>query len=113
MKQVTSLQYGVIFKKAFCQLDVFIAFVKDILGIDLEIDRVETEKSFKPTIGKVDTRFDLFAEDKKIASLSTFNMTNSQTTTTGFYITIAWRCWNRLPTPKITRRSYECSPLWC
>ena len=41
MKQVASLQYGVIFKKAFSQIDVFKAFVKDIVGIDLEIDKVE------------------------------------------------------------------------
>jgi predicted transposase/invertase (TIGR01784 family) len=65
MKQVASLQYGVIFKKAFGQVDVFKAFVKAVLGIDLEIDKVETEKSFRPAIGKVDSRFDLFAEDNK------------------------------------------------
>ncbi len=35
MKQVASLRYGVIFKKAFSQLDIFKAFVKDFLGIDL------------------------------------------------------------------------------
>lgn len=44
MKQVASLQYGVIFKKAFSQPDIFKAFVKDIIGISLEIDKVETEK---------------------------------------------------------------------
>ncbi len=65
MKKVASLRYGVIFKKAFSQPDVFTAFVKAILGIDLEIDYVETEKSFNPLIGKVDLRFDLFAEDVK------------------------------------------------
>ena len=65
MKQVASLQYGVIFKKAFSQPDIFTGFVRDILGIQIEIDRVETEKSFAPLIGKVDTRFDLFAQDLK------------------------------------------------
>ncbi|KJV07535.1 PD-(D/E)XK nuclease family transposase [Methylocucumis oryzae] len=65
MIQVASLRYGVIFKKAFSQPDIFKAFVKAILGIDLEIERVETEKSFDPLIGKVDLRFDLFAEDVK------------------------------------------------
>jgi len=65
MKQVASLRYGVIFKKAFAQPDVFKAFVKAVLGIDLEIDHVETEKSFDPLIGKVELRFDLFAEDLK------------------------------------------------
>ena len=65
MKQVASLRYGVIFKKAFSQPDIFKAFVKDFLGIELNIDQIETEKAFDPPIGKVDTRFDLFAEDKK------------------------------------------------
>lgn len=65
MKQVASLQYGVIFKKAFSQLDVFKAFVKDIIGIELEIDKVETEKSFEQKIGNVKVEFDLYAEDLK------------------------------------------------
>ena len=63
MKKVASLRYGVIFKKAFSQPDIFKAFVKDFLGIDLNINQVEMEKQFSPVIGKVDTRFDLFAED--------------------------------------------------
>ena len=77
MKHVAPLRYGVIFKKAFCKPEIFTAFVKAVLGIDIEIDTVETEKSFKPglrqTQSKVDCRFDpsicsgqaLFAEDKK------------------------------------------------
>lgn len=64
MKAVASLRYGVIFKKAFSRPDIFKAFVKDILGIELQIDHVETEKSFESAIGSVDSRFDLFAEDK-------------------------------------------------
>ncbi len=64
MKKVASLRYGVIFKKAFSQPAIFTAFVEDFLGITLNIDHVETEKSFDPIIGKVDSRFDLFAEDK-------------------------------------------------
>ena len=63
--RVASLQYGVIFKKAFCRPRVFKAIVRDVFGVDLEIDKVETEKQFSPPIGKVDCRFDLFAEDKK------------------------------------------------
>jgi len=39
--------------------------VHDVLGIRIEIDKVETEKSFKPPIGGVASRFDLFAEDLK------------------------------------------------
>ncbi len=65
MKKVASLRYGVIFKKAFSDPVIFKAFVKDFIGIELDIDKVETEKSFDPQIGNVDTRFDLFAEDKK------------------------------------------------
>jgi predicted transposase/invertase (TIGR01784 family) len=65
MKQVASLQYGVIFKKAFSNTDVFKGFVRDILGINLEITEVETEKQFKPVIGHVNVKFDLYAEDSK------------------------------------------------
>ena len=64
MKKVASLRYGVIFKKAFSQPAIFTAFAQDFLGITLQIDHVETEKSFDPIIGKVDSRYDLFAEDK-------------------------------------------------
>jgi len=35
------------------------------LGIDLEIDGVEKDKQYSPTVGSVDTKFDLYAEDKK------------------------------------------------
>jgi len=65
MKQVASLQYGVIFKKAFSDVGVFKGFVRDILGINLEITTVETEKEFKPAIGHVSVKFDLYAEDIK------------------------------------------------
>jgi hypothetical protein len=65
MKYVASLRYGVIFKKAFCDVEVFTQFVKDFTGIQLEIDKVETEKSFDPPIGNVNSRFDLYAEDLK------------------------------------------------
>jgi len=65
MIEVASLHYGVIFKKAFSQPHIFTAIVNDFFGIKLEIDKVETEKSFSPVIGNVDSRFDLFAEDKK------------------------------------------------
>ncbi len=63
--QVASLRYNVIFKKAFSDVEIFKGFVRDLLGIHLDIDKVETEKAFSPTIGNVETRFDLYAEDKK------------------------------------------------
>jgi len=65
MKQVASLRYGVIFKKAFCVPEIFTGFVRDFLNIELEIDTVETEKSFPYQVGRVASRFDLFAEDKQ------------------------------------------------
>ncbi|CAK0739270.1 conserved hypothetical protein [Gammaproteobacteria bacterium] len=65
MKDVAPLRYGVVFKKAFSELGVFKGFVRDFLGINLEIDRVETEKSFPEPVGNVASRYDLFAEDKK------------------------------------------------
>ncbi len=65
MKHVAPLRYDVIFKKAFCDPEIFIAFVKDFVGISLEITKVETEKSFQRPVGHVRPRFDLFAEDIK------------------------------------------------
>jgi len=65
MKQVASLRYGVIFKKAFSDPTIFAAFVEDLIGTKLEISTVETEKSFKPPIGSVNVQFDLFAQDLK------------------------------------------------
>jgi predicted transposase/invertase (TIGR01784 family) len=65
MKHVAPLRYDVIFKKAFSDPEIFTAFVEAVLGIKLEIDKVETEKSFAPPIGRVASRFDLFAEDLK------------------------------------------------
>lgn len=64
-----NLDNGVIFKKAFTNKIVFKAFVKDILGIDVNIDKIETEKKFNPKIGYIDFELDIFAEtiDKRIA----------------------------------------------
>jgi len=65
MQEVASLSYGVIFKKAFSEPEIFKGFVRDILGIKMEIEKVETEKSFTDPVGKINLRYDLFAEDKK------------------------------------------------
>jgi hypothetical protein len=63
-----NLDNEVIFKKAFTNRTVFKAFVRDILGIEIEIDKIETEKKFLPKIGYVDFELDIFAEsiDKRI-----------------------------------------------
>ncbi len=63
-----SLDNEVIFKKAFTDKIVFKAFVRDILGIDIDIDKIETEKKFDPKIGYIDFELDIFAEtvDKRI-----------------------------------------------
>ena len=64
-----NLDNEVIFKKAFTDKTVFKAFVRDVLGIEVEIDTIETEKKFSPKIGFVDFEIDIFAEtvDKRIA----------------------------------------------
>ncbi len=65
MKKVAPLRYGIIFKKAFCDPEIFTAFVRDVAGVRIEIDHVETEKEFSPPIARVQSRFDLFAQDVK------------------------------------------------
>ena len=63
-----NLDNEVIFKKAFTDKIVFKAFVRDILGIEFEVDKIETEKQFEPKIGNIDFKLDIFAEsvDKRI-----------------------------------------------
>jgi hypothetical protein len=68
-----NLDNEVIFKKAFTDITVFKAFVRDILGIEVEVEKIETEKKFEPKIGYIDfdsihCGLDIFAEttDKRI-----------------------------------------------
>jgi predicted transposase/invertase (TIGR01784 family) len=56
------LDNGTVFKAAFTDLIVFKQFVKDIIGIDFEVGKIETEKKFKPKIGNIDISLDIFAE---------------------------------------------------
>ncbi len=70
---IGNLDNEVIFKKAFTDKIVFKAFVRDILGFEVEIDKIETEKKFSPPIGYIDfdsvhCGLDIFAEsiDKRI-----------------------------------------------
>ncbi len=63
-----NLDNEVIFKKAFTDKTVFLAFVRDILGIEIEVEKIETEKKFIPKIGYIDFELDIFAEsiDKRV-----------------------------------------------
>ncbi|NIM13471.1 MAG: hypothetical protein GTO45_15265 [Candidatus Aminicenantes bacterium] len=59
------LDNGTIFKTAFTDKTVFKQFVKDILGIDVEVDKIETMKKFEPKepkVGNIDITLDIFAE---------------------------------------------------
>lgn len=62
------LDNGVVFKAAFTDKIVFQSFVKDIVGIEIVVDKIETEKKFTPKIGNVDFSLDIFAEsvDKRV-----------------------------------------------
>lgn len=66
--QLARLDNEVIFKKAFTDKVVFKAFVKDVLNIDIEVDKIETEKKFEPKIGYIDFELDIYAEsvDKRV-----------------------------------------------
>ncbi len=63
-----NLDNEVIFKKAFTDMIVFKAFVKDILGFEIEVDKIETEKRFAPKAGNIDFKLDIYAEstDKRV-----------------------------------------------
>ncbi len=59
------LDNEVFFKKAFTDKIVFKAFVKDIVGIEVDPDKIETEKVFQPKVGNIAFKYDIFAEDIK------------------------------------------------
>ena len=60
---IARLDNEVFFKKAFTDRIVFKAFVKDIIGIDVEPTEIETEKAFVPKVGSVNFKYDIFADD--------------------------------------------------
>ena len=51
-----------IFKKAFTNKIVFTQFVKDIFGVEVEVDKIETEKKYEPKAGFIDLAIDIYAE---------------------------------------------------
>jgi predicted transposase/invertase (TIGR01784 family) len=63
MVKVIPLQSGPMFKHIFGQVEIFKAFVKDVVGVELNIDRVHMEYEYPKPIGYVKTKYDLFAED--------------------------------------------------
>jgi hypothetical protein len=63
MVDVASLRFDVIFKKAFGQPDVFCEFVRDVLGINIQVSQVIQDYRYTEPVGFVDIKYDLFAED--------------------------------------------------
>ena len=59
------LDNEVIFKKMFRDPEILVAFVKDLIGVDLNPNTIviEQEKKFVPPIGGVDTEMDIFVDD--------------------------------------------------
>ena len=62
---LVNLDNEVHFKNVFTDVEVFCAFAKDVLGIDLNIKKVETEKMLPSRVSAIKFRMDLFAEDKE------------------------------------------------
>ncbi len=63
-----NLDNEVIFKKAFTDKTVFLPFLQNILSIEIEVEKIKTEKKFIPKIGYIDFELDFFAEsiDKRV-----------------------------------------------
>lgn len=62
---LVNLDNEVHFKKVFTDTEVFRGFAKDVTGIDLAIDKVETEKVLSSPVGAIKFRMDLYAEDEE------------------------------------------------
>ena len=59
---LANLDNEVHFKNVFTDVEVFCAFVKDVLGIEIQIQKVETEKVLPSKVSAIKFRMDLFAE---------------------------------------------------
>lgn len=57
-----NLDNATIFKKAFTDKLVFEQFIKDILGFEVKVGKIETEKKFEPKIGQIAFELDIFTE---------------------------------------------------
>lgn len=62
---LANLDNEVHFKNVFTDVEVFKGFTKDVLGIDLNIKKVETEKVLPSKVSAIKFRMDLFAEDEE------------------------------------------------
>ena len=62
---LANLDNEVHFKKVFTNVEVFTAFVKDILGIEIHINKVETEKVLPSKVSAIKFKMNLFAEDEE------------------------------------------------
>lgn len=60
---IANLDNEVYFKHVFTDVEVFQEFVKDILNIEIKIEKVETEKVLPDPVSAIKFRMDLFAED--------------------------------------------------
>ena len=60
---IANLDNEVHFKNVFTDTEVFSAFTKDVLGVELNIEKVETEKVLPSKVSAIKFRMDLFAED--------------------------------------------------
>jgi len=63
MVKVVPLRYGVMFKKAFSDREVFSRFAGDVLGLPIHVDAVQQEYRYPAAVGPVNVTYDLFAED--------------------------------------------------
>jgi len=61
--RVVPLRYDTVFKKAFGKPEVFCQFVKDVLGVEIHVERVIPGWRYPEPVGFVDIEYDLFAED--------------------------------------------------
>lgn len=57
-----NLDNGTIFKKAFTDKVVFEQFIQDVLGFEVHVSKIETEKKFDSKVAQIAFELDIFAE---------------------------------------------------
>jgi len=60
---LAALNNQVVFKKLLSNKQILKAFIKDFLGIELQLQTIEVEKKFTPPIGGIDIEIDIFVND--------------------------------------------------